>query len=1138
MSLFTSLTTVRYYTPADPYYYSVDNRPIEDLNDNVETVANYVDDLANSDGSSRIGYIHSFTGAVSRTVQSRLRDFYSVADAGAVGDGVTVNNTAVANLDAVTTWKYMPSGIYKITSALSTLEGPFIGPGRIKDNSGNLRGAYFSIVKAAPSSSGVITSVETAFNGDINKVLFPVEHRITGTNTLGNPTTGYNYIPESSPFYTYFYNASGWNNSTSNTTGRTMAAGFFTKVEQAGQGDAYAISTIGTVSSTRASSTNFLANPAVGLARAELSAAIDGAYLNALILDHSDGGFDAAAAGVIVRMSRSNVTAAKSAYWTGIRVQSYGGQNINQGYSIVGPVTVGIDFTSATINQSAIALKADQKIHFNTTSSDGRFADSFGGEYIAYSSGGSQMEFYTNSILRVAIKNSDGSVNIVNDFSVNTNKFNVVASSGNTSIAGTLASVGDFAVNTNKFNVTASSGNTSVAGTFSVTGDLAVNTNKFNVTAASGNTAVAGTLVVTGAGTFSSTLGVTGNFAVNTNKFNVTAASGNTTVGGTFGVTGATTLSSTLTIHGVTSTGATGSGDLVFRSSPALISPALGTPTSGNLANCTGFPIGSVTGLGASVAAFLASATSANLAAAITDETGSGPLVFAASPNLSGTPTINSNTIWHSGNDGSGSGLDADTLDGTNRDTAYNGFAANSIPIRNPNGYLYTAYFNMTADQTTSTATRIVVEQSTDGFLRWQTPAQFIANHGIWTSGNDGAGSGLDADMLDGISSGSFARVDAASNFTTAPTISGNTVWHAGNDGAGSGLDADTLDGLSSGSFLRLDATTTRSTGFVTQFDNTASATFNADSGVRNLAIVQPTAGSDAFITFLVSSDFGGYFGMGGAENDLVCGGWSYGNVRYRIWHSGNDGAGSGLDADLLDGISSGSFARVDAATNFTTAPTINSATIWTSSNDGSGSGLDADLLDGLNSATAATVSTIVARDGSGHINAVYFNQSSSVEVPTIGSFFVENSGADGYLRKISLANAKTQLGIPTVPTLADGTYTPTVTAILNTGGITALACQYLRVGDTVTVSGQVNFQVVTANSQSIIDISLPIASALSAQEQLAGVAERQYLTTENPLSSPVYGNITNDRARLEFLSDTDTGVTHFWHFTFTYRVV
>ena len=44
--------------------------------------------------------------------------------------------------------------------------------------------------------------------------------------------------------------------------------------------------------------------------------------------------------------------------------------------------------------------------------------------------------------------------------------------------------------------------------------------------------------------------------------------------------------------------------------------------------------IGSITGLGTGVATFLATPTSSNLAAAVTDETGSGALVFATSPTL------------------------------------------------------------------------------------------------------------------------------------------------------------------------------------------------------------------------------------------------------------------------------------------------------------------------------------------------------------------------------------------------------------------------------------------------------------------------------------------------------------------------
>lgn len=38
--------------------------------------------------------------------------------------------------------------------------------------------------------------------------------------------------------------------------------------------------------------------------------------------------------------------------------------------------------------------------------------------------------------------------------------------------------------------------------------------------------------------------------------------------------------------------------------------------------------------------------------------------------------------------------------------------------------------------------------------------------------------------------------------------VQGDKVWHAGNDGAGSGLDADTVDGLESAQFLRSDAAT------------------------------------------------------------------------------------------------------------------------------------------------------------------------------------------------------------------------------------------------------------------------------------------------------------------------------------------
>jgi hypothetical protein len=79
----------------------------------------------------------------------------------------------------------------------------------------------------------------------------------------------------------------------------------------------------------------------------------------------------------------------------------------------------------------------------------------------------------------------------------------------------------------------------------------------------------------------------------------------------------------------------TGSGNNVLSTSPTLVTPILGTPTSATLTNATGLPIATgVSGLGTGVATFLATPSSANLRSALTDETGTGSAVFATSPTL------------------------------------------------------------------------------------------------------------------------------------------------------------------------------------------------------------------------------------------------------------------------------------------------------------------------------------------------------------------------------------------------------------------------------------------------------------------------------------------------------------------------
>ena len=99
----------------------------------------------------------------------------------------------------------------------------------------------------------------------------------------------------------------------------------------------------------------------------------------------------------------------------------------------------------------------------------------------------------------------------------------------------------------------------------------------------------------------------------------------------------------------------TGTGSLVFATSPTLVTPALGTPSALVGTNITGTAAGltagnvttnaNLTGAVTSVgnATSLGSFTSANLAAALTDETGTGANVFANTPTLVtpilGTPT-------------------------------------------------------------------------------------------------------------------------------------------------------------------------------------------------------------------------------------------------------------------------------------------------------------------------------------------------------------------------------------------------------------------------------------------------------------------------------------------------------------------
>ena len=207
------------------------------------------------------------------------------------------------------------------------------------------------------------------------------------------------------------------------------------------------------------------------------------------------------------------------------------------------------------------------------------------------------------------------------------------------------------------------------------------------------------------------------------------------------------------------------------------------------------------------------------------------------------------------------------------------------------------------------------------------------AQAGIYITSDGAYGTKMYLSTTDSYAAGSKAAIEidhlGKVNFKRQnPTVFGNGVWHSGNDGSGSGLDADLLDGIDSLSFLRSDADdvftgnlTTGANNHITFGPNTTwgsslriggngrTATGTEMASVvttdGNLHLDPADSANGIYLNYYAGTE-GTYFGDG-AENivaRLRSDGQLYKGSGTGIpyWHAGNDGSGSALDADLLDG--------------------------------------------------------------------------------------------------------------------------------------------------------------------------------------------------------------------------------------------
>lgn len=131
----------------------------------------------------------------------------------------------------------------------------------------------------------------------------------------------------------------------------------------------------------------------------------------------------------------------------------------------------------------------------------------------------------------------------------------------------------------------------------------------------------------------------------------------------------ANTFTGHQTIEGVTSTGATGTGKFVFDNSPTLITPVLGVATATSI-NGTTIPSSKTLVVTTDKISVLAATSSSELAGVISDETGSGALVFGTAPTF----TTNITTPLVIGGTGTTSTLTLKTTSGvgtTNADMIF-----------------------------------------------------------------------------------------------------------------------------------------------------------------------------------------------------------------------------------------------------------------------------------------------------------------------------------------------------------------------------------------------------------------------------------------------------------------------------------
>lgn len=474
-------------------------------------------------------------------------------------------------------------------------------------------------------------------------------------------------------------------------------------------------------------------------------------------------------------------------------------------------------------------------------------------------------------------------------------------------------------------------------------------------------------------------------------------------------------------------------------------------------------------------------------------------------------PTLNGTKIWHEGNDGTGSTLDADFLDGLHASSFMRRDAVDTVVGRH----------SFYSTDTTGNYINSAIEMREVGMVSAaQSSAAYAPAIAFHWSGRFGAQLAMESNGVFTLRDGTSHAVNKTLN-AGGLQIAGVSVWHPGNDGAGSGLDADTLDTKHAADFLNIGV----------------GGAIDVDGVVGNGLYVgsvsawtnKGPAGHNGGALLTMNTHPGSYFNQlwFDTSGDNFYHRSIDGGVKRtwaKVWTSTNDGTGSTLDADLLDGVQGASYLRNDISSTFTGTLTLVGTLTHTGNQTTSGSSTSGSLVVTGNATVGGTLGVTGLLSGStmNVTGAVTFGSTVSIAGALTGAAisgttanFTGNSTFGGTLGITGALTAAAISGT-TATFSSNGTITGTlgVTGALTAGGITTstlIATGNTTVGGTLNVTGTLTGAAITG-------------SAITASGALQGatVSSTGLLTTGGlTLSSGVLVHTTADSYDKIRLSDS-----------------